>query len=239
MSDDYLKFFLPRLRNEIIKEVDDDRVQTIIEIQIKLMSGNKLLYERMHKNLKEHKFESLFAKEQTMLYEFRKSFFYKLCGRRPSFIDFTTPYHITKNFEVVMAMVCSTSDLLKRKCLVEYFEERNFEESNNAVFRFDREDVVAIAVDRKWSIRYGLGFNDAAQMIMAVHRVGPCSLFESALKATVINDLSLEEVPKEIQKKASHGLYQLEDDIPQNLTSEGKVLFGKLKAEYEEEIELK
>jgi len=235
--------YLRHLRNEITKEVDNEEVQTIIEDQIELFSGNKLLYERMDKNLKEHKFESLFAQEQMKLYEARTTFFLEFCGRRPSLFDHTTPYHITKNFEVVMAMVCSTSDLLNTtrwsscpkdcKCLVKYFEE-NFEESNNAVFRFDREEMVAIAVDRKWAMRHGLGFNDAAQMIMAVHRVGPCSLFESALKATVINDLSLEKMPKAIQKVASQGLYKLEDDIPQNLTPKGKQLFGRLKAQYEE-----
>jgi len=236
--------YLCSLRNEITKEVDNEEVQTLIEDQIELFSGNKLLYERMDNNLKEHKFESLFAKEQMMLFEFRKAFFYEFCGRRPSLYDHTTPFHITKNFEVVLAMVCSTSDLLNTtrlhnpscpddcKCLVEYFEED--EEESSIASLFDREDMATIAKNRHYLEGFELGFNDAAQMIMAVHRVGPCSLFESALKATVLNDLSLEEVPKEIQKKASQGLYQLEDDIPKNLTPRGKQLFGRLKAQYEE-----
>merc|ERR1719186_1262133 len=109
-------------------------------------------------------------------------------------------------------MVCSTSKLLNKpfyhntscpencKCLVEYFEEDE-DESSNAYSLFDREGMMTIAKNREDLEGFGLGFNDAAQMIMAVHRVGPCSLFESALKTTVINDLSLEEVPKEIQKK--------------------------------------
>lgn len=242
------KNYLRQLRNEIIKEVDNDEVHIIIEDQIELFSGNKLLYERMHKNLKEHKFESLFAKDQLMLFEARTTFFYEFCGRRPTLLDFTTPYHITKNFEVVMAIVCSTSDLLNKtrlanpacpeecKCLVEYFEEDENEASNASLF--DREGMEVIAVDREDLEGFGLGFNDAAQMIMAVHRVGPCSLFESALKSAVLHDLSFGEVPKEIQKKASHGLYKPEDEIPENLTPKGKQLFGRLKEEYEEKTGL-
>ena len=98
--------------------------------------------------------------------------------------------------------------------------------------------MATIAKNRHYLEGFELGFNDAAQMIMAVHRVGPCSLFESALKATVINDLSLEEVPKEIQKKASHGVYNLGDDIPENLTQKGKHLFRRLKGQYEDETGL-
>jgi len=235
---------LRHLRDEATKEVDNDEVKLIVEDQIELLYGNKRLYERINNNLKEHNFESLFAREQLMLFEARTTFFYEFCGRRPTLFDFTTPYHITKNFDCVMAMVCTTSDILNKarlanpscpedcKCLVEYFEEDEDEASNASLF--DREGMEVIAVDREDLEGFGLGFNDAAQMIMAVHRVGPSTLFESALKAAVLNDISLNEVPKEIQRKASQGLYKVDDSIPENLTPKGKWLYGRLRAQYED-----
>jgi len=246
---------ISKMRNEIIEEVDKDKVQMIIQGEIELLSGNKLLYERMHRNLKENKFEPMFAKEQMMLYEYRTTFFYKFCGRRPTLFE-STPYHITKNFEVVMAIVCATYDINSKvnmvwraiscpwhedcKCVVEgiLWDHESMTISIDTSL-FDREKMEIIAVDRQKLEEFGLGFNDGAQMIMAMHRVGPCSLFESALKATVLNNLSLEEVPKVIQNVASQGLYQLKDDIPQNLSPKGKQLFGRLKAEYEEKTGLK
>jgi len=54
----------------------------------------------------------------------------------------------------------------------------------------------------------------------------PCSLLESSMKAILLHDLPLGDLPKTLQKKAREGLYSLEDSVPTDLTSEGRRLYN-------------
>jgi len=54
----------------------------------------------------------------------------------------------------------------------------------------------------------------------------PSSLLESSMKAILLHNLPLTEIPKTLQKKAREGLYSLEDSVPTDLTSEGRRLFN-------------
>merc|ERR1719319_223879 len=75
----------------------------------------------------------------------------------------------------------------------------------------------------------GMSFSDCAHIIAAIHRVGPCSLLEIAMKAVLLHDLPLKEIPKALQKKAKEGLYSLEDPVPNNLSLAGQNLFLKFR----------
>ena len=178
---------LSDLRKVFIKEADPNAVQAIVKEQVDLL-GSELLYKRINENLKQHRFESVFAREQCLLYSWRQDFFYKFCGHQPTLFDFRTPYHITRNFDAVTALVCS--DKLNDR-LVEYFEE-NEEQSCNAKV-FDKDGMEVIAVDMQDLEELGLGFNDAAQMIMALHRKGPPILFHRVFIKTLWNLHSLME----------------------------------------------
>jgi len=224
---------LRQLRKQFIKEADPTAVQAIVNEQVALL-GSDLLYQRINRNLKQHRFESVFAHEQCKLYTWREDFFYKLCGQEPSHFDFRMPYHITRNFDAVTALFLS--DKLQGKP-VDYFEENQDQSSNARVF--DKEGMEIIAVDMQDLEDVGLGFNDAAQMILALHRKGPCSLLEAALKAVALHDLPLNEVPREVRKKALQGMYELDDQVPDCLSHTGKQLYQMLRTRFLMETALK
>ena len=64
----------------LVESTDHEKVFQIRQQQIDLLGGSESLYERIHHNLATLTFESYFAKEQYMLYEWRENFFYKEFG---------------------------------------------------------------------------------------------------------------------------------------------------------------
>jgi len=217
-------------RNELARHADPDAIQNIINQQIELM-GSELLYRRINRNLRLHKFESIFAREQCKLYSWREEFFYQFCGHDPSHHDYITPYHITRNFNLVTALVCSENDQQVSNSLAGYFEENQEQACNARVY--DRDGMEVCSTDKDDLDYVGLGFNDGAQMIMALHRKGPSSLMEIAMKTVFLHDLPLEETPKkEVQNVALYGFYSVQDPIPSNLTSRGQDLFKDLRTEF-------
>jgi len=217
-----------QLRRELTREADPEAVQAVVNQQIELL-GSQLLYQRMDANLKRHKFEFLFSREQCKLFDWRLDFFHKFCGNGQLLFDKSGPYHITRNFDAVVALVCSSSDKLEFS-LIDYFEENEYQSGNARILYTEGIEYSFQRPDELQDV--SLSYNDCAHMIMTLYGTGPCSLLESALKTVKLHNLSLEETPTSIQKKAVNGLYELEDQVPNNLSTWGKELYEDVRSLY-------
>jgi len=227
--------FLKRFPNyKFLDKTDYEAVKKLVQQQVDLL-GSDRLYRRVDKNLFEHKFDAFFAIELFELYAWRIEFFYTTFGHsnqrnssdvltwytdslddEPEQTD-TVPYQITKNFDNVMALACSSENNRNAKTSI-YFES-NETLSVNAMFKFDSDIMMTVLVDSAMTEidlqEEGMSFSDVVHAIVAMHRPGPCTLLEAAMKAVLLHDLPLLEIPKELQKKAAKGLYSLDGPIPE------------------------
>jgi len=199
-------------------ENNNQSAEEIKEQQVNLL-GSARLYQRVHMNLLQHKFEPFFASEQFKLYAWRQEFFNCKFGHydHSSHVYvarcfYTVPYQITKNFHTLAKELAQSLNL-----------------SSKANIKFDKDFMDYNFMDKDKLEKNGMSFSDCAHLIVANHRVGPCSLLETAMKAVLLHDLPLKEIPKELQKKAKEGLYSLEDPVPNNLSLAGQNLFMKFR----------
>lgn len=202
--------------NELIEKADPLKVKKITKDQVDLL-GSEMLYHRINRNLMELKFEAFFAKEQFRLFMWRMQFWYDKFGL-PSFI---APYQIAMNFESLTALVCSTD---RNPTHI----RANITLSHCARVRFDAEWTL----EPRTLKQHGLTFGDIAHMIVAKHRLGAPSLVETAMKTVLLHQLPMHDIPKELQLKATQGLYGPQDSIPDNLSLVGRNLFGQLKSSW-------
>eukprot|EP00092_Neocalanus_flemingeri_P040948 GFUD01044587.1.p1 GENE.GFUD01044587.1~~GFUD01044587.1.p1 ORF type:complete len:281 (-),score=74.58 GFUD01044587.1:153-995(-) len=77
-----------------------------------------------------------------------------------------------------------------------------------------------------------LTFSDVAHIIVEMYQKGPKKLEELSIKTILQNNLSMEKLPLKIQKKVAHGMYAVEGRVPENITDEGKVIFEKIRKEF-------
>jgi len=209
-------------------ENNNQSAEEIKEQQVNLL-GSARLYQRVHMNLLQHKFEPFFASEQFKLYAWRLEFFNckignygELSSKKAKnifiFQDvpmYTVPYQITKKFHTFAWELSQSLNL--------------YNLSRKATIKFDKDFMHYNFMDKDKLEENGMSFSDCAHIIAAIHRVGPCSLLETAMKAVLLHDLPLKEIPKELQKKAKEGLYSLEDPVPNNLSLAGQNLFMKFR----------
>ena len=105
--------------SEMMNRADKTEIEVQVKAQVELL-GSKELYNRISSNLKDHKFEPFFIKEQYKLFQWREQFFYKKFGHYSdgrniwftegaddSHGSYTVPYQITKNFENILMISCS------------------------------------------------------------------------------------------------------------------------------------
>jgi len=233
---------------KLLKKTDPAAVEEVINEQIELL-GSELLYQRINNNLLEHKFEAFFAKEQFKLYTWREKFFYRkfgdingtwmnwiTWGSDDSYHFETVPYHITKNFKEVTALACSTDYRPNNGSYV--FFENDDELSSTAKAMFDPEklsnEYYSCSLDKDELEYSGINFRGVAHMIMALHRIGPCTLLESAMKTVLLHRLPIHDIPKELQQRALQGLYSedLRAPVPGNLSRLGRRYFCSYRDEF-------
>jgi len=161
----------------------------------------------------------------------------------------TVPYQITMNFKEVTALACSTDYRPNNGSYV--FFENDQELSSTAMAMFDPVNLnddngcndlsddcdcdyececflLNIDTGMNWNlVSSGINFKGAAHMIMALYRIGPCTLLESAMKTVLLHRLPIHDIPKELQQKALHGLYSenVEDPVPSDLSRLGRRYF--------------
>jgi len=79
-----------------------------------------------------------------------------------------------------------------------------------------------------------VGFSEVSHIIAEVYKTGSKKLEEMALKAILVyfitrEDSPLSHVPFGIQMKFIHGMYAINNDAPDNISSEGKEMFETMK----------
>jgi len=225
---------------KLLKKTDPAAVEEVVNEQIELL-GSELLYKRINSNLLEHKFEAFFAKEQFKLFAWREKFFFRKFGSidetELNWISFqkinelgssefdTVPYQITMNFKEVTALACSTDYRPNNGSYVFFENDRQL--SSTAMAMFDPFNFYSTE-EMNWNlVSSGINFKGAAHMIMALYRIGPCTLLESAMKTVLLHRLPIHDIPKELQQKALHGLYSenVEDPVPSDLSRLGRRYF--------------
>merc|ERR550519_2852512 len=104
------------------------KFEALIEKQIALVGGSKSVFTMIHTGMINFTPDTFFIKEQCDLYRWRKEFIQKLQSNISHdcvfFQEEHIEYHITENFEYMMAMWCT----LDEKDILEE-EEDNFVEA--------------------------------------------------------------------------------------------------------------
>jgi len=221
---------------QLIKEADKAKVNKIIAEQVEVV-GSLKLYERINRNFLEAKFEPYFAKEQFDLYSWREEFFHSSFPEECWFTDGgddshefdTVPYQITKNFEHVVGLACSPKDIHEKI----YFKSDEIA-SARARTLFDTNTVMydESFLDKEFLETQGLSFSAAAHVIVAVFQSGPQKLEFLAMKKVLEYEISLIEVPKELQVKSAVGMHDPCDDIPDYINDQGRETFEILNSNF-------
>jgi len=156
----------------------------------------------------------------------------------------TIPYQITRYFDRVMALasvkVSEELSWLKQQTYFENNEHLSSEAESKYKWNVlvsdlsnnDSDDLEKLAICEEVDV----GFSEVSHIIAEVYKNAPKKLEEIALKAFLVNCMKspsqsppLSEVPAVLNRKAIHGMYALDDDVPDNISSEGKELFKTMK----------
>lgn len=225
------------LKNEtLVKATDLSKVDKIKADQVKIV-GSAQLYERINLNFLESKFEPFFVKEQFDLYSWREDFFHSSFPEECWFTDGgddshefdTVPYQITKNFEKVVALACSTRNMQDKV----YFESDEIA-SAKARTLFDTNTVMydESFLDKEFLEAEGLTYSDAAHVIVAAFQCAPQKLEHLAMKKVLEHEIPVEDIPKELQVKAVIGMHDVRDDIPNCINDQGRETFEILRSNF-------
>eukprot|EP00092_Neocalanus_flemingeri_P084139 GFUD01105654.1.p1 GENE.GFUD01105654.1~~GFUD01105654.1.p1 ORF type:complete len:275 (+),score=82.62 GFUD01105654.1:111-935(+) len=243
----------------LLKHQDKAAVEKMVEEQVELLRGNKELYNMIDNNMMNGDLDPFFIREHCAIYSWRETFFCKHFPNDAWFtVDFlndtfpfdpengfyrfiTIPYQITRYFDRVMAFASAKVDpelsWLKRQI---YFEN-NEQLSDEAECKYKWEELATDFTEDGDELEklthcedINIGFSEVAHLIVEVHQTGPKKLEEISLKAVMHHYmpwdfLPLDDVPRVIQKKAIHGMYDVEDDTPDNISDEGKEMFEKMR----------
>ena len=254
-------------RNDAIKYIKDLKADTntseilqVVKDQIKLL-GSEELFKRINRNLKEHKFEPFYVKEQYKLFKWREEFFHTKFGgyfnadkevKTTWFTDGgddshgfdTVPFQITRNFDEIVALAC----VKKTKMEAQIYFENDEILSANANLKFSKEYFKAVPdvifdMEIRDLKKQGLGFGEIAHMIMNLDQSGPPSLLECAMKTVLLYDIPLHDETltqpcngaccNVLAHKILHGLYSPTDEtLPRNLTPTAMKLFEELRTKF-------
>merc|ERR1719186_480779 len=252
--------FEKRIRHDLERDYYPDDYKRLIEkferidpgpfLAIKMKIGNIMaeqvavvgsdrIYQKIHKSFLEENFEPLFAKEQIELYRWREDFFhYKFpfpdevgsnwytSGSDDSHFYDTLPFNITKHFDRVVALGCISPYAYNTHGKVWFDNDGDGNRINNLYgwrwVPFDKDSLE----------ENGLGYGDAAHVIVALYQTGPLKLEHLAMKKVLEYQIPLDEVPKEVKVKAAVGMFDGTEDIPDYISDEGRELFEDLRREF-------
>jgi len=205
--------------------------------------GSERIYQRIHKTFLEENFEPLFAKEQIELYKWREDFF---CNNFPfpdevgsnwyttdpgdSHFYYTLPFNITKHFDRVVALACIPP--WAYNLTINPDGKVWFDDGGDGV-RINNLDYWRWAqFDKDFLEETGLGYSDAAHVIVSLHQTGPLKLEHLAMKKVLEYQIPLDEVPNEVKIKAAVGMFDGTEDIPDYISDEGREAYEDLRREF-------
>jgi len=246
-------------RSFLLKYQIEEDIEKMVNEQVKLLNGNRDLYNMIDNDMINGDLDVFFIKEYNAIYAWREEFFYQHFPNGSWFtVDFandsipfdpedeylrfiTIPYQITRYFDRVMALasvkVSAELSWLKQQIYL----ENNEYLSNKAESKYKWEALVndLSNVDDKFKKlaiceEVNVGFSEVSHIIAEVYKTGPNKLEEMALKAILVyfitrEDSPLSHVPFGIQMKFIHGMYAINNDAPDNISSEGKEMFETMK----------
>eukprot|EP00092_Neocalanus_flemingeri_P034057 GFUD01037036.1.p1 GENE.GFUD01037036.1~~GFUD01037036.1.p1 ORF type:complete len:306 (+),score=78.95 GFUD01037036.1:68-919(+) len=248
----------------LLKHQDEGFIERMIEEQVKLLGGNKELYNRIDNNMKNGVFDHFFIREHCAIFSWRETFSdkhfpgnswftvdlndedeFEAEEGNQKFARATIPFQITRHFDRVMALASANvpSELTWLKQQV-YFEKNDLL-SDEAEWKYKWEVAMTMKKTNgdglqslEWeSSSMEMEFSDVAHMFAVMYQTGPKKLEEMALKAVLLRHISsgstsflpLDYLPKEINKKAATGMYNIEGAAPNNISDEGKEVFERMR----------
>jgi len=243
----------------ILKYKDDEEIERMVDEQVQLLNGNRDLYNMIDNNMMNGDLDKFFIKEHSTLFAWREEFFNQHFPNGTWFtVDFindsfpfdpedeylrfiTIPYQITRYFDRVMALASVKLNAELNWLKQETYFENNEHLSSEAESKYkwevlvndlsnDCDDYEKLALCDEVNV----GFGEVSHIIAEAYKTGPKKLEEIALKAIMVNHVAsdfspLSEAPAVFQRKVIHGMYALDDDAPDNISSEGKDLFETMK----------
>eukprot|EP00092_Neocalanus_flemingeri_P020073 GFUD01021734.1.p1 GENE.GFUD01021734.1~~GFUD01021734.1.p1 ORF type:complete len:229 (-),score=59.77 GFUD01021734.1:141-827(-) len=220
----------------------------MVEEQVKLLGGNKELYNRIDNNMKNGVFDHFFIREHCAIFSWRETFFSKHFPDNSWFTvdedefgaedgyqqSATIPFQITRHFDRVMALASANVHAELTWLKQQICFEKNELLSVEAFEKYSWEWMTMIWVG---SSHEGMKFGDVAHIVAEVYQTGPKKLEELALKAVLLRHISsgstsflpLDYLPKGINKKAATGMYNIEGAAPNNISDEGNEVFERMR----------
>jgi len=246
----------------LLSRLDKIEMEKVIKEQVCLLGGNKWLYKRINRNLKDGYFDPYFIREHCKLYKWREEYFdAKFPGNSwftvdeeqydddlfswdDPFIRFITiPVQLAQNFDTVVAMATANveENLVWLKSNVYFSNDEII--SNEVESKFNLESMITDLTDLMISVplmnlefplrvhydQVGLAFSDIAHIIVEVFQKGPKKLEEIAIKAVITNRILPTKLSPMLQRKFVSGMYTIDDDVPENITNEGKLIYNKIR----------
>ena len=233
-------------KNELVSNVDGDAVDKLIEKQIDIVGGNRILFDRIDQQFKSGSIELCLLREYCDLYFWRRDFFdnnlpvLKGAWFTDSFCLDVITYQVTHNFDQILDIVCAIKNKTYKPTGL--FFGSDVDNTRVARYRIDHIQVLFHLREKVlWSGYFltdkflpgaHLRFGDVAHIIMEHHRLGTKKLEEIAMELVVRNNISLNCASRVVLENAANGFYDPNSDIPDNLTDDGKELFVQLKSVY-------
>ena len=253
----------------LLSRLDKIEMEKVIKEQVCLLGGNKWLYRRINRNLKDGYFDPYFIREHCKLYKWREEYFdAKFPGNSWFTVDeeqydddlfswddpftrfITIPVQLAQNFDAVVAMATANveENLLWLKSNVYFSNDEII--SNEVESKFKLESMISDLTDsdvgpnglvqldalmdndhtlREHYDQVDLTFSDIAHIIVEVYQRGPKKLEELAIKAVITNRILPTKLSPMFQRKFVSGMYTIDDDVPENITNEGKLIYNKIR----------
>jgi len=233
-------------KRELLSDVDKNAVDKLVEKQVNVVGGNKVIFDRLDDHFKSGCLELCLLREYCDLYHWRRTFFdnslpvLKETWFTNSFCRDVITYQITHNFNQILDIVCSNKTKNDHPTGLFFGSDGTITRANR--YRIDniqilfhlREKVLwtGYFLTDKFLPGAHLRFGDIAHIIMEHHRVGTKRLEELAMEKVLRNNIALDCASRVVIDNAANGFYDPDCDIPENLTDDGKELFKQLKSVY-------
>eukprot|EP00092_Neocalanus_flemingeri_P000507 GFUD01000538.1.p1 GENE.GFUD01000538.1~~GFUD01000538.1.p1 ORF type:complete len:244 (+),score=71.81 GFUD01000538.1:182-913(+) len=184
--------------------------------QVKILGGNKELYNRIDNNMKNGVFDHFFIREHCAIFSWRETFVSKHFPDNSWFtVDFddedefeaedgsqefaaTIPFQITRHFDRVMALASANVHAELTWLKQQVYFEKNELLSEEAEWKYKWEAAMTMKKTNgdglqslEWeSSSMEMEFSDVAHMFAVMYQTGPKKLEEMALKAVLLRHIS-------------------------------------------------
>merc|ERR1719450_1595823 len=135
----------------------------------------------------------------------------------------TIPVQLTRHFDTVIALATA-----KVEPEPKYKLETMVSDLNEPDFVIPEGSLVGHSLRDHYD-QVNLTFSDVAHIVVEIYQKGPKKLEEIAIKSIIKNRTPTDNLPVVLQDKVVNGMYAINDDTPENITDEGKVVFKKIR----------